>query len=118
MSDIIDISKIKEFTGADDKTVALYISIYIDQCEDDIQQIDKFIHNQDLNEVIRIAHNLKSKSKYLGLDHLASIGEKIENIGLFNTNKMDTIKELSASFKEEFETIKSNLIATKNKLEG
>ncbi|PCJ87559.1 MAG: hypothetical protein COA57_04550 [Flavobacteriales bacterium] len=107
-----DLKALKTFTNASDSSLLQYIEIYSEQTPQEISQLENSLKKNKLKELKAYAHNMKSKARYMGLESLADIAEKIEKTDASN----EQISELIENFKTLFADIKTEMKHEKEKL--
>ena len=78
VSRYFDSNALKTLTNAGNDTVIEYIKMYLEQTSLEINQLQKLDVLNDWKHISLIAHNLKSKAKYMGVSQLAMIAEELE----------------------------------------
>ena len=106
---LIDRSKLKKLLANDETRVKRYLNMFKDQCPEQLKQLKKYNSENNMEQVIIIAHNIKSQCLFLGLEKTAEIAIKIEDLAS-NRNESNFITEFIDELEKEInEVIKREL---------
>ena len=86
-SNYFNIESLKEITNASTHSLIEYLTIYIEQTPKDIKKLKQFYQDNDSKNLVMLAHNLKSRSRYMGIHDLGELAEKMEKFDFISQNK-------------------------------
>jgi len=127
-SEVLDpkaLRTLRETAGNDaDDFMAEMIDVYIADVPKKLKIIEQAIETQDINELGRISHSLKSSSAIFGAIFLAQLCRELETIALSGDASLEAefMAESSAAFftalTTEFDRVRSALIVERQKLDS
>jgi len=127
-SEVLDpkaLRTLRETAGTDaDDFMAEMIDVYIADVPKKLKIIEQAIETQDINELGRISHSLKSSSTIFGAIFLAQLCRELETIALSGDASLEAefMAESSAAFftalTTEFDRVRSALIVERQKLDS
>ena len=127
-SEVLDpkaLRTLRETAGNDaDDFMAEMIDVYIADVPKKLKIIEQAIETQDINELGRISHSLKSSSTIFGAIFLAQLCRELETIALSGDASLEAefMAESSAAFftalTTEFDRVRSALIVERQKLDS
>jgi len=116
---------LRETAGTDaDDFMAEMIDVYIADVPKKLKIIEQAIETQDIKELGRISHSLKSSSAIFGAIFLVQMCRELETIALSGDASLETefMAESSAAFftalTSEFDRVRSALIVERQKLDN
>ena len=115
VSRYFDSNALKTLTNAGNDTVIEYIKMYLEQTSLEINQLQKLDVLNDWKHISLIAHNLKSKAKYMGVSQLAMIAEELEIQS--NGNNKTRLPKLIIEFKTSFADVQKEMSQEQLRLE-
>lgn len=109
---ILDISKWDNFkipNNPDDKSfLEKMLNIFFERTPELIQEIEKSYASQNIENIFRSAHSLKSNAAMMGAIRLANLAKTIEELSLGNEN-IKIIEDYILKLKNEFESFKNEV---------
>ncbi len=86
-----------------------FIPIYIESAQDILALLEKSASENDMKEVQRCAHSIKSASENLGARRLSCLGRKLES--QVREQRVQGLEEQITDMKAEFERVREALLA-------
>ena len=77
---MIDRNKLENILGGDERMVERFLDIFKSQTPDQLKTLKKAISESNWNQGSITAHAIKSQCRYLGLEDLADLAFKIEQL--------------------------------------
>lgn len=102
----IDLVKQAEEIGIDFATLLSLYSLYIEQTESDIKELDDSITGKDKDRIRTIAHHIKGASLNLELHSLSGIAESIQKMSEADNYNPESLSDLFSEFSRGFKELK------------
>lgn len=87
-------------TNREEFDVSDLIPSYLERRSQEIPQMEEYIVNNDLKNLIRIGHQLKGSAKSYGFEELGNLGDQLEQLAQLET-KMEEIKDVVAKITQK-----------------
>ncbi|MFH1321158.1 MAG: Hpt domain-containing protein [Bacteroidota bacterium] len=111
-----NIDILKSITKGNNEMLLDYIKMYLELTPKEINQLKKYFSGKDWDSLEIVAHNIKSKAGYMGIQKMNELAVAIEEYN----NKGDTgksgLKDLIGKVEKLFSIVKTELIQEKNRL--
>ena len=109
-----DLSALKTITGGDSKKLLDYIEMYLEQTPGEIDKLKKYFTEKNWSSLEIVAHNMKSKAGYMGIQKLNELAEVIEEYDY--KGDLKKLNDLICNFDKFFGLVQTELIKEKNRL--
>ncbi|MBL4652882.1 MAG: Hpt domain-containing protein [Flavobacteriales bacterium] len=110
-----NIESLKKITNAGNQSLIEYLTIYIEQTPNDIKKLQQFYQDGDSKNLAMLAHNLKSRSRYMGIHDLGQLAEKMEKFD-FTTQNKAILNQIINQFIEIYTYVEADLKIEKENL--
>lgn len=107
MSNHLDVSALKELKEVMDDDFQLLIETYIEDTDARVNTLATCIDQQDAEEIKKIAHSIKGSSSNLFAQNLASLCQKIEDMG--RVGSFEGVQEMMVQVKTEYASVREEL---------
>lgn len=107
MSNHLDVSALKELKEVMDDDFQLLVETYIEDTDTRVDALAVCIDQQDSEEIKKIAHSIKGSSSNLFAQNLASLCQKIEDMGRGGT--LEGVQEIMGQVKTEYACVREEL---------
>ncbi len=77
---MVDLHRLRQLMGNDEEMVKKFLNIYKTEVPEQLERLEKFIKNEDWNDVSMLAHSIKSQSKYLGIEEIVQQAYEMEKM--------------------------------------
>ena len=111
----IDLSFLKEFSDNDANFIKEYVDDFLQAGPEDLQKLTDAIAAKDWDKTYKVAHNLKSSARYLGMHSIKDVIETVEKNALRKEN-LDDIPKLFVDIKKVCELALEELKKTSQSL--
>ncbi|MBL4654780.1 MAG: Hpt domain-containing protein [Bacteroidia bacterium] len=112
---LVDLDYFKKTTGFNDKDVVGFIDIFLDHSPEEIDALELHCKEKDCEKIRGIAHKLKPRITYLGIDALYDPMDRLHSCAKEGKNMeefsgiFEEIKEVFIKVVEELKNSKANL---------
>ena len=110
----IDLNALKTITGGDSEKLLDYIEMYLEQTPDEIDKLKKYFREKNWSSLEIVAHNMKSKAGYMGIQKLNELAEAIEEYDY--KGDLKKLNDLICNFDKFFGLVQTELIKEKTRL--
>jgi CheY-like chemotaxis protein len=97
----IDIDRVLEMAGGDEEFVKELFRLFLKECPQRLEEIEKAIEEKNLSAIAKIAHVLKSSSGNLGINRIYNLCSEIEKLA--KKGSLENLEDLYVSLREEYE---------------
>ncbi|WP_124980600.1 Hpt domain-containing protein [Nonlabens xiamenensis] len=112
---ILPLTDLRNSFDNDTDIIVSILDMFLEEVPQDYMQLQQYIGSGNYEAAGLQAHKVKSSYRTLGIQHMASILEKIEHQAKNNENTQE-IPELLAVFDAKYQDVQAQVIKTKDQI--